>query len=71
MDPIWTETKLAMPDEGQAVIAWAADGKNQVKDLMQQTLFLGGEFRCGSPYSNQMRGVTHWMPMPEPPQIEY
>lgn len=67
MDARWTEVDLALPERGQTVLAWAPDGKNQVKDLMMQCLFDGRDFNHGGYYTNQLVGVTHWMPMPEPP----
>ena len=63
---IWIKTSEQLPPEGTKVIAWAEDGKNQVKDLMMETFYFGGEFNYGY-YNNQMRGVTHWMYFPERP----
>jgi hypothetical protein len=69
MDARWTEVDLALPDKGQQVIAWAADGDSQVKNLMQETYFNGRDFVYGF-HNNWMRGVTHWMPFPQPPETE-
>jgi len=63
----WTKVEDSLPKEWQTVIAWSADGKNQVKDLMQECKFVGGQFQYGF-HNNTMRGVTHWMAFPEPPQ---
>ena len=66
MDARWTEVSLALPRTHQTVIAWAKDGKNQVENLMKETLFNGRDFIYGY-HNNLMRGVTHWMDFPEPP----
>ena len=66
MDARWTEVSLALPRTNQTVIAWAKDGENQVENLMKETLFNGRDFIYGY-HNNLMRGVTHWMDFPEPP----
>lgn len=63
----WINVNDHLPRRGQEVIAWAADGKDQTKNLMQQATFLGGDFYYGY-HSSRMRGVTHWCPLPEPPE---
>ena len=66
MDARWTEVSLALPRTHQTVIAWAKDGKNQVENLMQETVFNGYDFIYGY-QNNSMHGVTHWIDFPEPP----
>ena len=63
----WIKVSDELPSPWQTVIAWADDGKNQVKDLMQQATFDGRDFSIGGYYATQMQGVTHWMPMPDKP----
>ncbi len=65
----WTNVTVAMPKRGQTVLAWAADGKNQTSDLMLQVYFNGQDYVYGY-HNNSMRGVTHWMEMPPPPETD-
>lgn len=67
MDPIWTEVDLALPEKGETVLAWAPDGKNQIKNVMEKCFFDGRDFSYGGYYTNQLEGVTHWLQMPSPP----
>jgi len=65
MDARWTEVSSALPRTNRIVIAWAKDGPSQAKKL-RETFFNGRDFVYG--YDNNcMRGVTHWMDFPEPP----
>jgi len=66
MSKQWVSVKDDLPKRGQTVIAWAANGKDQTPDLMQEAHFNGRDFVYGF-HRNWMRGVTHWMPFPEPP----
>jgi hypothetical protein len=54
------------PDHGQEVIAYAPKGKNQTPELVRQCTYVCGHWYHGT-YSNDMCGVTHWMPLPTPP----
>lgn len=67
-DQEWIRLQDQSPDNGQKVIAYALDGKDQIKDLMQECHFLSGMFFYGF-HSNRMSGVTHWMPFPEHPDL--
>ena len=64
---MWTKVEDQLPPEGAQVIAWAADGKNQTKELMRECIHLQGRFTPPAIYNTEMRGVTHWMAFPEPP----
>jgi hypothetical protein len=65
----WTDVTVALPKAGKTVLAWAADGKDQTKDLMKQVYFDGRDYVFGY-HNNRMWGVTHWMEMPTPPETE-
>jgi hypothetical protein len=63
----WIKVENELPKPWQSVIAWAEDGDSQVNNLMQQATFDGRDFSIGGYYTTSMRGVTHWMPMPDAP----
>ena len=66
----WYEIKKdGLPTKNQQVIAWARNGKDQIPNLMQECFYMSENFYYG--YNNiAMRGVTHWMKFPEPPEEE-
>ena len=71
LEEAWIAVVNRMPPDGTSVIAWAPNGKEQVKNLMKQVLYYRGDWCYGSPYSNRLSGVTHWLPMPEPPDPDH
>lgn len=62
----WISVKDSMPDNGE-VIVYAPDGTNQIKELVISANCIGNRFYTGY-YSNSISGVTHWMPLPNPPK---
>lgn len=62
----WNKVVDTLPDDCSKVIAWSPNGENHPPNLMQETIFIGGEFIYGY-YNNTMRGVTHWTYLPDPP----
>lgn len=56
--------------ENSAVLVYAPDGENQTKGLVTQCFhFRGDDFSHGY-YSTAVRGVTHWMALPDAPNVE-
>ena len=64
----WISVCDELPMLGDQVIAWAEKGGNQVPDLMLQVGFSGKDHWIYGYHNNNMNGVTHWMPLPEPPE---
>ena len=64
----WISVEKELPKLGQRVLAWAENGKNQTKDLMLQVGFAGEDHWIYGYHNNNMVGVTHWQPLPEPPK---
>lgn len=63
----WIDCSEKLPDRPCRCIVFAPDGDSQTKDLVIEATHLGGSFTTGY-YSNRVRGVTHWMPLPDPPK---
>ena len=63
----WINVKDKLPDKHMNVIAWAPDGYDQTKRLVRETYYMRGSFYVNGLHMPELRGVTHWMPLPEPP----
>jgi hypothetical protein len=64
----WIPIAQQNPPDHATVLVWAPDGHNQVKRLLCEAYHIGwGQLHHGQ-HSIQIRGVTHWMPLPEPPE---
>lgn len=66
----WVRCEDEMPKESGYVIVWAPNGINQVKNLITMAYHFANTelFQTTGPYSYSIPGVTHWMPLPEPPK---
>jgi len=63
----WISVGERLPERGQTVLAWAPDGHNQVKDVLEKVFFHDAGHWTYGYHSNNLNGVTHWMHLPEPP----
>jgi hypothetical protein len=63
----WISVEDRLPADGEVIMCWAGEGKNQRKNLLQLVTYVQNKWIYGS-YSNFIGGVTHWMPLPEPPE---
>jgi hypothetical protein len=68
----WISVKEALPIDGQLVLGYGLwNGEiNGAGDMMVSS----GQYRDGSVliesdcYDARLLGITHWMPLPEPPE---
>ena len=66
----WTSVDERLPDKGQGVLAYRGDFNG---DMMNTYTYLGSgnwEDDYGYRGSAEHEGITHWMPLPEPPQMK-
>lgn len=65
--PQWIPVSERLPEEGQEVLAWNNGGQCE-KPWQGHVLcvYRNGEWR-ESQESDLYPGITHWMPLPEPP----
>jgi hypothetical protein len=63
----WISAAEELPRKGQMVLAWSESGKNQTPDLMLMVYFESKDQWIHGYYSNNMNDVTHWHPLPDPP----
>ena len=63
----WRNVEDFLPEKHQNVIAWAPNGKDQTKRLVREVYYMGGRFYQHGFYANELYGVTHWQPLPNPP----
>lgn len=63
----WISVDDRLPNDGEVVLCWAENGKNQTKNLLKQVTYVQNKWIYGT-YSTFIDGVTHWMPLPEPPK---
>lgn len=55
----WIKCSERMPEERDGFVFLTWNGRYIGKEL-----FLGGVFQCLKP-----EAITHWMPLPEPPEV--
>lgn len=66
----WISVKDRLPDKGQDVLAYRGDFNG---DMMNTYTYLGSENwedDYGYRGSTEHEGITHWMPLPEPPEMK-
>ena len=65
MDQQWISVKDRLPEENETVLAY--DG-----DFVEPSVFYGdhGFYELDKYEADPLCGVTHWMPLPEPPKGE-
>lgn len=66
----WIDIKDKSPLNWQEVIVYAPNGKDQKPEIICQATHANGRFSSGDYYTSYLSGVTHWMRMPQPPEIE-
>lgn len=68
--PRWILVSERLPDENMEVLAWNGGGQC-LKPWQGHVLceYRNGEWR-ESQESDLYPGITHWMPLPEPPEVE-
>jgi hypothetical protein len=67
--PRWISVSERLPDEHQEVLVW--NGGGQCHNPWQGHVlceYRNGEWR-ESQQSDLFPGITHWMPLPEPPEV--
>lgn len=65
MEPKWISVKERKPEDGQKIIATFRDNGGRVVD---QARYNNGEFDFASWTYVWGDNVTHWMPLPQPPE---
>ncbi len=65
----WISVKDRLPEHGQDVIVYGPDGVVAYVTYManDNLLYTGFYFDVGGEYITLLKGITHWMPLPEPP----
>lgn len=63
----WISVKERLPEDGQKIIAAFRDGGGRIVD---QARYSNGEFDFASWAYVWGDNVTHWMPLPQPPEEE-
>jgi len=64
----WIKVEDRLPDFGSAVIAYISDRQTVILTHYYDDFAL---IRCGPEDGFSDHGVTHWMPLPEPPQDQW
>lgn len=65
--PRWISVKEQLPENGQKIIAAFRDGGGLIVD---QARYSNGEFDFASWAYVLGDNITHWMPLPQPPEEE-
>lgn len=65
----WISVEDKLPDRFKPVIVCYTRGKGTLKALRVEQGYKGFN-DCWNVYGCQTKSVTHWMPMPEPPEVE-
>ena len=66
----WISVKDRLPERGQAVLCYRGDFRG---DMMNTYVYLGSgnwEDDYGYRGTAEHEGITHWMPLPEPPKMK-
>lgn len=76
----WISVKDRLPDDGRYLVLLRSDfHKGKINYLVEIATFYGGKFYLYVSYRDgangdlmtvpyKIDGVTHWMPLPEPPE---
>ena len=70
----WTSVDEKLPNtNGDVLVNWhRKDKRFSLRNLIKVNWFYDGDFHGGKPdvYGDSHWEVTHWMPLPEPPEKE-
>lgn len=63
--PTWISVEERLPDDYERVLVW----RSHINDV---DVFDGRsvQIRCETAEMRRIHGITHWMPLPEPPKEE-
>jgi hypothetical protein len=65
----WISVEDRLPDEGKDVLVWDGNlnlDKIPIYEIAAYRRFANGNLFISGLYS--LQGITHWMPLPEPPK---
>jgi hypothetical protein len=67
----WISVQETLPEEGRQVLVWMVDDNSKIGGDYEADVQLW-EYNKGHPFfprrKNARSGVTHWMPLPNPPK---
>lgn len=65
----WISVKDRLPDKNGDFLAYVPNEKDNTKERVETLYYMDiNNWFKGDYYSRKVYGVTHWMPLPEPPK---
>ena len=71
--PRWIPVEERLPDHGGSVVCRTQERELQFGRVMTRTEYSGGQITVTKHwrgYPDRPLAVTHWMPLPEPPEVK-
>jgi len=65
----WISVEDQLPEEGVVILVYDGYGTHGVQYTLATTSY-SNACMSGEEHSEALRGITHWMPLPQPPESE-